>query len=112
LRRTCSEPTPEPVVMRNITSRPTIASITSTDQADVYVFECSATNCHKTFGRWYDFKRHYDGAHSSEGPEHWCTVGGCDRSKAVGGRPFPRKDKLNDHVKKMHGCRAVMCSCA
>jgi hypothetical protein len=57
---------------------------------------------HKAFTRWYDLRRHYAGTHSNDGPAFWCHVDGCERSEIQGGRAFPRKDKLSDHVRKAH----------
>lgn len=72
--------------------------------ANTYSFRCHDTKCHnQSFGRWYDFHRHCNGAHASNPAAFWCHVEGCSRSEAVGNRSFPRKDKLSDHVKKMHG---------
>lgn len=65
------------------------------------MFVCSEPQCHgRTFGRRQELVRHYNGAHAppDAGNMFWCAVPGCDR----GVRPFPRKDKLNDHVRKVH----------
>jgi hypothetical protein len=68
-----------------------------------YIFKCPSSRCkHKAFTRWYDLRRHYDGTHANNGPVFWCQVHGCERSDLEGGRPFPRKDKLSDHVRKVH----------
>lgn len=80
-----------------------IGTIYSTSDADTFVFKCFHEACHpKSFGRWYDFKRHYNGAHAVEVPQFWCAVDGCERSDRPGGRSFPRKDKLREHVRKVH----------
>ncbi|KAF2854096.1 DUF339-domain-containing protein [Plenodomus tracheiphilus IPT5] len=65
-----------------------------------YVFKCGDLGCSdKSFGRWTDLKRHYEGAHAvARRATFWCAVQGCDRSEAFGDRPFPRKDKLADHL--------------
>jgi len=65
------------------------------------MFVCSEPQCYgRTFGRRQELVRHYNGAHAppDAGNMFWCAVPGCDR----GVRPFPRKDKLNDHVRKVH----------
>jgi hypothetical protein len=84
-----------------------VGSIYSTEEADTYIFKCCNPVCgKKTFGRWYDFRRHYNGAHAKMPTVYWCDVGDCARSKVAGDNPFPRKDKLNDHVQKMHRGRS------
>lgn len=81
-----------------------ICSVYSMGHPDACLFRCHDSKCQdKTFSRWYDFKRHYNGAHATTPIVYWCEVEGCVRSKAVGNRPFPRKDKLDNHVEKMHG---------
>ncbi|KAH7082243.1 hypothetical protein FB567DRAFT_594735 [Paraphoma chrysanthemicola] len=81
-----------------------IGSMYTTKEADVYIFRCNNAACgNKTFGRWADLKRHHNGAHAMTPTVYWCRVRGCERSENVGGRPFPRKDKLGDHVAKIHG---------
>jgi hypothetical protein len=68
------------------------------------VFRCNYPEClGKTFGRRYELQRHYNGAHSESPTVYWCTMVGCERSEAEGGRPFPRKDKRNDHARNIHG---------
>ena len=65
------------------------------------MFVCSEPQCcGRTFGRRQELVRHYNGAHAppDAGNMFWCEVPGCER----GIRPFPRKDKLNDHVRKVH----------
>ncbi|KAH7350418.1 hypothetical protein BKA66DRAFT_431107 [Pyrenochaeta sp. MPI-SDFR-AT-0127] len=80
-----------------------IGSMHSTEDPDAYIFKCCSPKCKgKTFGRWYDLKRHHDGAHASQRKVFWCEEPGCKRSAAIGRRPFARKDKLMDHVRKMH----------
>lgn len=68
-----------------------------------FVFKCNDLRCnHKTFGRWFDLRRHHEGRHVAAGPIFWCHVDGCARSDMDGGRSFPRKDKLAEHVRKVH----------
>jgi hypothetical protein len=76
----------------------------STDEPNTYMFRCSNSACRgKTFSRWYDLRRHYNGAHAIMPIVYWCEDEGCSRSEPAGDRPFPRKDKLADHVEKIHG---------
>jgi predicted RNA-binding Zn-ribbon protein involved in translation (DUF1610 family) len=35
--------------------------------------------------------------------QFWCPVTDCERSAVIGGRPFPRKDKMKEHALKIHG---------
>lgn len=80
-----------------------IGIVYSTSDADAFIFKCFHEACRpKSFGRWYDLRRHYEGKHAAETPQFWCTVKGCERSDGPGGRSFPRKDKLGEHVRKVH----------
>ncbi|CAO2653195.1 Nn.00g026060.m01.CDS01 [Neocucurbitaria sp. VM-36] len=82
-----------------------IGTMYGTASLDAFVFKCSIPECaDKTFRRWYELKRHYNGAHTAEGEGEafWCEVVGCVRSALACGRPFPRKDKLHDHMRKIH----------
>jgi hypothetical protein len=70
-----------------------------------YVFQCKDAGCRNiTFNRWYDFERHDNAFHNGTSVL-WCPEPGCNRSKAAGNKPFPmaRKDKLKEHVRKLHG---------
>ena len=72
------------------------------------LFMCERPNCRgKSFGRQYELKRHHNGAHADRPTVLWCNLVGCERSEAEGSRPFPRKDKRNDHVRKVHGMQRV-----
>jgi hypothetical protein len=80
-----------------------IGTISHRIEPDDYIFSCISPICkQKTFARWYDLRRHYYGTHCDDGSIFWCQVQGCDRSNVEGGRSFPRKDKLSDHVRKVH----------
>jgi hypothetical protein len=71
-------------------------------RADKY--QCHFEKCGgQTFSRLADLKRHFSGRHLIPRPEFWCLVPDCDRSQDNGNYPFPRKDKMKDHVLKMHG---------
>jgi hypothetical protein len=57
-----------------------------------------------TFGRKTELKRHHASCHKGFGgdePQFWCPVDGCERS-IQGGEPFPRQDKMVDHLKRVH----------
>ncbi|KAH7402317.1 hypothetical protein DE146DRAFT_610603 [Phaeosphaeria sp. MPI-PUGE-AT-0046c] len=74
-----------------------------TSEANVFVFHCASPLCWKrSFTRWYDFSRHYNGAHAAEKTVFWCPVPGCSRSEDEGNVGFPRKDKMVSHVSKIH----------
>jgi hypothetical protein len=80
-----------------------ICTVQPTPDPRIFVFRCTFPRCRaKTFGRWADFHRHYNGAHASEKTVFWCPVGDCNRSESRGHRGFPRKDKMMVHVEKMH----------
>ncbi|KAI8941083.1 hypothetical protein NX059_002323 [Plenodomus lindquistii] len=80
-----------------------VGSAYATSEPDIFIFKCCDSRCvGKTFGRWYDLKRHHDGTHAVQKPAFWCHMPGCKRNIVAGGRSFPRKDKLRDHLRKMH----------
>ncbi|KAH4184565.1 hypothetical protein HBI81_242760 [Parastagonospora nodorum] len=90
----------------NLAARVMVGTIYSCPDTDTYTFQCRSSTCHdRTFSRWPDFTRHYNGAHATTPTVYWCDVEGCPRGKAARNRPFPRKDKLNDHAKSIHGVR-------
>jgi hypothetical protein len=94
---THSSPIHPPSVSSNV------CTVHPTPNPRIFVFRCTFPRCHaKTFGRWFDFHRHYNGAHASEKTVFWCPVGECSRSEGGGNRGFPRKDKMMVHVEKMH----------
>jgi hypothetical protein len=64
---------------------------------------CAWTGCEKTFGRLQDLVRHHNSVHELTTP-FWCPVSSCSRSESFPHhrRPFPRKDKLDSHLKKVH----------
>jgi len=97
----CSSSQPAPLFPPNAPTINTLGTIEGTNNLGMLVFRCSMPSCiDETFNRWQDFTRHYNGAHVAEdaGDRFWCQVPDCERAV----RPFPRKDKLNDHVRKMH----------
>jgi hypothetical protein len=61
------------------------------------VFICTYANCNKEFGRKPELYRHHRGAHKKERPFK-CQASNCERSV----RGFPRRDKRDEHFKKMH----------
>ncbi|KAF2853499.1 hypothetical protein T440DRAFT_552737 [Plenodomus tracheiphilus IPT5] len=66
-------------------------------------YKCHVTSCTgETFGRLKDLKRHNVSRHNRERAVHWCPVDGCGRSKMIGGRAFPRKDHMINHLERMH----------
>jgi hypothetical protein len=67
-------------------------------------FKYNHTQCeYKSFSRPAELKRHNITTHASQKSEHWCPILGCKRSMAMGIKAFPRKDKLKDHLRQMHG---------
>jgi serine/threonine protein kinase len=55
----------------------------------------------QSFTRTMDLERHFLNKHAQEKPEYWCPILGCDRSDSKG-NPFPRKDKMEDHIRTRH----------
>ena len=67
---------------------------------------CNIAPCNgATFGRRHELCRHHASAHDVHNARFWCPIDGCDRSKMDGGRAFPRKDKMVDHLMRVHGDR-------
>jgi hypothetical protein len=58
---------------------------------------CSFPGCSKSFGRISDNRRHVQTVHCQTNV-YCCPVQDCCRSN----RPFSRKDKRNEHVRKVH----------
>lgn len=86
---------------RNTTDICTVQAINGSRQC---IFRCAIRCCRgKTFSRWTDFFRHYNGAHAPDKTVFWCPVADCSRHEGRRSRPFPRKDKMMDHVAKKHG---------
>jgi hypothetical protein len=61
------------------------------------VFICTFEDCGKELGRKTELYRHHRSAHEQERPFK-CHDTACYRSV----RGFPRKDKRDDHVRKVH----------
>ncbi|KKY22832.1 putative c2h2 finger domain-containing protein [Diplodia seriata] len=58
---------------------------------------CRHAGCRNpSFKRLGDIERHQNNVHTQT-KFFWCRYDGCDR-----GRPFPRKDKRNEHERKVH----------
>ena len=67
-------------------------------------FKCSMIKCAtRSFKRPAELKRHYNTTQAARKPEYWCGELLCDRSAGLGGRPFHRKYRLHDHMRKIHG---------
>ncbi|KAH8728449.1 hypothetical protein GQ44DRAFT_47519 [Phaeosphaeriaceae sp. PMI808] len=68
-------------------------------------YKCNApTCCTKTFGRIAELKRHHACTHGMAGkkPQFWCPIADCERSRGGAGEAFPRKDKMVDHLSRVH----------
>ena len=59
--------------------------------------KCPHPDCHLTFPRKYELKRHQSTIHDSK-ISILCSVYGCNRVS----KPFPRLDKFHEHVRKHH----------
>ncbi|OMP86853.1 hypothetical protein BK809_0000528 [Diplodia seriata] len=65
-------------------------------------YHCLFQPCTKSFTREADLFRHQNTCHLGS-TTFWCSSTGCNRSRShPSGRPFPRKDKRNDHERKVH----------
>lgn len=60
--------------------------------------------CQRHFSRDADLRRHHNNKHDRS-IQHWCRTDHCPRSRSyVGiGKPFPRKDKRDEHERRRHG---------
>ncbi|KAF2128018.1 hypothetical protein P153DRAFT_261112, partial [Dothidotthia symphoricarpi CBS 119687] len=84
-----------------------IGVILSNGNACDDIYECSISACAgRTFGRLAELKRHHQSKHeglAGHKARFWCPVDGCEsRSMADDGKAFPRKDKMMDHLAKVH----------
>lgn len=82
-----------------------VGSVYRRDLSGGYIFQCNNTACNNVrFNRWHDLERHDNTFHNGISVL-WCPNAECNRSKGPGHKPFPkiRKDKLKEHVRKMHG---------
>ena len=64
-------------------------------------YRCFETHCpksNKEFPRWGELVRYTKGIHCTKSNEFFCSALGCERRY----RGFTRKDKLTDHVRKVH----------
>jgi hypothetical protein len=59
--------------------------------------KCPHPDCHSTFPRKYELKRHQGTIHDSK-ISILCSIYGCNRVS----KPFPRLDKFYEHVRKHH----------
>ncbi|KAH6629248.1 hypothetical protein C7974DRAFT_183767 [Boeremia exigua] len=60
-------------------------------------YACIEANCNKKYSRKPDLVRHYRGAHLHD-QRYKCRIAACERSQ----RGFPRRDKRDDHERKVH----------
>jgi hypothetical protein len=66
-------------------------------------YQCHVRGCSgMIFNRLADLKRHHSNRHARNRLEFWCPVQGCQRSKGGDGIAFPRKDKRDEHVHRVH----------
>jgi hypothetical protein len=95
--------TPQHVIPLIPASVANVCAVQAINNGRGFVFFCLYPKCQgKKYGRWYDFNRHYNGAHAPEKTAFWCRVAECNRSEGSRNRPFPRRDKMMDHAAKMH----------
>jgi hypothetical protein len=79
------------------------ATLTQKEGGQWEKISCNWPECTKTFTRQPDLDRHRDTIHLKT-KQFWCTTPGCKRSESYAGlkRPFLRKDKRDDHVRRAH----------
>lgn len=63
---------------------------------------CTINSCGSRFGKYQELARHQNSLHFQR-RRYPCRIPGCLRSR----RGFPRKDKRDDHEKKVHGTQVV-----
>jgi hypothetical protein len=70
---------------------------------------CVVPSCGRMFHRQSDLQRHIKGRHMP-GAAFWCSYDGCGRSQKPhsANKPFPRKDKRDEHVRKVHKDAAIV----
>ena len=80
-------------MLTTLTRGPSVETTHKTEESP----QCS--DCHKIFNRLADLRRHKAAVHDPDPPQYACPMPLCVRAC----RPFTRKDKLNDHMAKVHG---------
>ena len=66
------------------------------------VYICTHQDCNRKYGRLPELRRHQRGAHLDD--RRWkCRSTGCERAT----RGFARRDKRDDHERKVHRQRAI-----
>lgn len=99
-------PSPTPAPASHLPEHVPIGRVLISRDGGKDVYQCVHRQCEgKTFGRLADLKRHRTSCHKTPGlkqDEYFCPVPGCPRSKNGRKDPFPRKDKMVDHLTKAH----------
>jgi hypothetical protein len=92
--------TSTPILMKVIPTKTRTTPIISTK----LVSTCNIYPCiNKTFGRPTDLERHIASVHGCEMCALWCPAPSCNRNQTRGENSFKaRKDKLLEHIKKVH----------
>ncbi|KAF7915841.1 uncharacterized protein EAE98_010921 [Botrytis deweyae] len=87
----------------NVTAASASSLITASAHPITGRYPCSYSNCAKDFGRTSDRLRHISSVHQrgqiTQG-KNLCPIVGCRRSY---GKGLCRPDKVNDHLRKVHG---------
>lgn len=80
-----------------------VCAVLCRNGSDDMTFQCRSSACErKSYRRWADFMRHYNGHHATVRRIFWCPNSECTRSQGYGHMPFDRRDKRNDHVERAH----------
>jgi hypothetical protein len=88
---------------------PTFEQLLPCDLAHIYLpaakFTCVFPECTDvTFGRLQDLKRHHRAFHQNT--VLWCPAFDCPRNEEYGDNPYARRDKLMEHIRRMHKSEA------
>jgi hypothetical protein len=69
----------------------------------IIIPRCHVSGCSKIFKRPTDLARHIDTIHEKK-TQYWCPIPTCNRHVYYldDAKPFPRKDKRNEHFRKVH----------
>ena len=85
-------------------SNPTWKWVKSSFRPDRNDYRCPEDHCRKKFTDFRGMLRHYQATHCTQPTRYPCTFFNC---KYSGDNGFVRKDKLQSHLRKVHGAQTV-----